>query len=214
MLQLLHHVSSIQGMQLLVLQWKQLNPDSFWCLATCYFHPCLKRSNPGNLWPDLCNKVAPYAKHVLEETLKAFEITGGILAFDRESLQNCPDSSCTSYYLEHPRSFPVLVSSLLVLCFMTVVALASEQGSIYKRTEETTDRAVTNASFLCRTTTCLEMVTFLGNTWTKPVAVSVIHSTKMLKFFFHHVNNVLYFITSRHWVSEINCGITVMMEHK
>lgn len=71
-----------------------------------------------------------------------------------------------------------------------------------------------NISFLSRTTTCLEMVTFLGNTWTKPVAVSVIHSTKMLKFFFHHVNNVLYFIRNRHWVFEITCDLTVTMEHK
>lgn len=88
----------------------------------------------------------------------------------------------------------VLVSSLLILYFMTVIALTSEQDSICK----TTDVTGTNVSFLSRTTTCLEMATFLGNTWTKLVAVSVIHSTKMLKFFFHHVNNVLYFIISRH----------------
>lgn len=33
--------------------------------------------------------MALYASDVLEGTLKGFEITGGILAFDRESLQNC-----------------------------------------------------------------------------------------------------------------------------
>lgn len=66
-----------------------IQPASGTC-STDYFHPGLKGSNQGNLWPDLwVDEVAPHEKHVLEGAQKGFEITEGILAFVRESLWNC-----------------------------------------------------------------------------------------------------------------------------
>lgn len=69
---------------------EQLNPAPPLVPAVLAISTLLK-INQENLWLSLCSvdKVALYTYHTLERILESFVITGGTLAFDRESLQSC-----------------------------------------------------------------------------------------------------------------------------